>query len=50
MLAVWLFGFDSGVRRKLLIAEESGKAVCLENCEVKRSRARVQVGGKSKVD
>lgn len=32
------FGFDSGVRRKLLDAEESSKPVALVDCEVKRSR------------
>lgn len=33
-----LFGFDSGVRRKLLSAEESKNPVALVNCEVKHSR------------
>lgn len=38
-----LFGFDSGVRRKLLEAEEKNKPVALVNCEVKQSRFSQQL-------
>ena len=33
-----VFGFDAGVRRKLVEFEDTKKAVALTNCEVKRSR------------
>ena len=33
-----VFGFDSGVRRKLVEFEDSKKAVALTNCEVKKAR------------
>lgn len=44
-----LFGFDAGVRGKLLAAEESKKPVALVNCEVKHSRARPSAGGKAMI-
>jgi len=35
---VRLFGFDTGVRRRLLDFEERKQAVGLSNCEIKQSR------------
>ena len=36
--AVRVFGFDAGVRRKLLDFEERKQGITLSNCEIKRSR------------
>ncbi len=38
-----VFGFDAGVRRKLVDFENSKDAVALTNCEVKRSRRGEQL-------
>lgn len=38
-----LFGFDTGVRRKLAEFGESKQSVVLRNCEVKRSRKGTQL-------